>query len=186
MDSLFPREFPLPQVEKRVLETHLRKCVELVKDYDQEQTTTYLYTRQVTCPHCSGEAPLLNTCWLSKEGEKWGVRIVTDGRKKGGKVQFETYRVKGSLGPEGEDPNFATVSGGVGTCVHCRQAISSDEIKAQARGGLPHGQWQDRLFCVCAVRYQPKLNKDGNPQRYQSGAKAGEIKTEKNTVFPTA
>ena len=183
MDSVFPRVFPLPQDEKRVLVAHLKRCANLVKDYDQEHTTTYLYTRQVTCPHCGGEAPLLNTCWLAKEGDKWGVRIVTDGQKKGGKVRFETYRVKGNHGPNGEDPNFATVSGGVGTCVHCRQAISSDEIKAQARGGLPHGKWQDRLYCVSAVRYQPKLNKDGTPQRYISGDKAGEIKTEKVRFF---
>ena len=41
---------------------------------------THLYACQVTCPHCGGEAPLLNTCWLSKEaGDQWGVRIVTDG-----------------------------------------------------------------------------------------------------------
>ena len=42
---------------------------------------------------------LLNTCWLSKEGEKWGVKIVPDGREKGGKVTFETYRLMGNRGP---------------------------------------------------------------------------------------
>jgi len=181
--SFFPRTFSLPQDERLVLETHLSKCPELVSMFDREDTTTYLYARQVTCPHCGGEAPLLNTCWLSKEGEKWGVRIITDGRKKGGKVWFETYRVKGGRGPNGEDPNFATVKDGVGTCVHCRQAISAEEIKAQARGESPHGKWQDRLYCVVAVRYQPKLDKDGRPQRYKSGERAGEIKTEKIRFF---
>ena len=30
-----------------------------------------------------------------------------------------------------------------------------------------------------AVRYQPKLDKQGQPERYKSGEKVGEIKTEK-------
>mgnify|MGYP001258252272 FL=1 len=112
-----------------------------------------------------------------------GVRIVTDGRSQGGTVRFETYRVKGNRGPNGEDPNFATVNNGVGMCVHCRQAIPADEIKAQARGESPHGRWTDRLYCVVAVRYQPKLDKNGNPQRYKSGERAGEVKTEKVRFF---
>ena len=183
VDSVFPRAFPLPPDERRVLEKYLSKRPDLVIDYDREYTTTYLYVRQVTCPHCGGEAPLLNTCWLSKEGEKWGVRIVTDGRPRGGRVRFETYRLRGNRGPSGEDPDFATVKDGVGLCVHCRQAIPADEIKAQARGTSPHGRWQDRLYCVVAVRYQPKLDKHGRPQRYKSGERAGEIKTEKVRFF---
>lgn len=183
LNPIFPRVFSLPQDERRVLEAHLSKCSELISKYDREDTTTYLYARQVTCPHCGGEAPLLNTCWLSKEGEKWGVRIVTDGWKRGGKVHFETYRIKGNRGPNGEDPNFATVKDGVGLCVHCRQAIPADEIKAQARGESPHGRWQDRLYCVVAVRYQPKLDKHGRPERYKSGERAGEIKIEKVRFF---
>src|SRR5690606_13239077 len=114
----------------------------------------------------------------------WGVRIVTDGKPRGGKVYFQPYRIlKGNKGPNGEDPNEATVSGGVGTCVHCKQAISADEIKAQARGESPHGKWKDRLYCVVAVRYQPKLDKNGQPERYRSGDRAGEIKTEKVRFF---
>lgn len=183
LNPIFPRVFSLPQDERRVLEAHLSKCSELISKYDREDTTTYLYARQVTCPHCGGEAPLLNTCWLSKEGEKWGVRIVTDGWKRGGKVHFETYRIKGNRGPNGEDPNFATVKDGVGLCVHCRQAIPANEIKAQARGESPHGRWQDRLYCVVAVRYQPKLDKHGRPERYKSGERAGEIKIEKVRFF---
>ncbi|MGB9903850.1 MAG: DUF1156 domain-containing protein [Desulfotomaculales bacterium] len=183
LNPVFPRIFSLPQEERRVLETYLKKCPELFSEYDREDTTTYLYARQVTCPHCGGEAPLLNTCWLSKEGDKWGVRIVTDGRKRDGKVRFETYRIKGSRGPSGEDPDFATVKDGVGTCVHCRQAIPADEIKAQARGESPHGKWLDRLYCVVAVRQQPKLDKHGRPERYKSGERAGEIKTEKIRFF---
>ncbi|MFZ5897785.1 MAG: DUF1156 domain-containing protein [Bacillota bacterium] len=183
LGALFPRLMSLPQHERGVLEKLLAKSPELLPIHDREDPVDYLYARQVTCPHCGGEAPLLNTCWLSKEGDKWGVRIVTDGRKRGGRVRFETYRVKGNRGPNGEDPNFATVKDGVGLCVHCRQAIPADEIKAQARGESPHGRWQDRLYCVVAVRYQPKLDKDGRPQRYKSGERAGEIKTEKVRFF---
>ena len=181
--DLFPAS-PLTGQELAVLINHLRNCPEeILTQFNMEELDGFLYARQVTFPHCGGEAPLLNTCWLSKEGDKWGVRIVTDGRKKGGKVTFETYRVKGNRGPNGEDPNLATVSGGVGTCVHCRQAIPAEEIKAQARGESLHGRWRDRLYCVVAVRYQPKLDKNGRPQRYKSGERAGEIKVEKVRFF---
>lgn len=148
-----------------------------------ERPDGYIYCRQVTCPHCGGEAPLLNTCWLSKNGDKWAVRIVTDGKPQGGKVHFETYRLKGNKGPNGEDPDFATVKDGVGLCVHCRQAIPADEIRAQARGESPRGKWRDRLYCVVAVRYQPKLDKNGKPMRYASGEKAGQIRTEKVVYY---
>lgn len=184
VDELYPQQGTLPVHEKAALEAHLNCCPDLVAPYNEEYPIDYLYVRQVTCPHCGGEAPLLNTCWLSKSGEKWGVRVVTDGQARGGKVYFEPYRVgQGNRGPNGEDPNQATVTKGVGTCVHCKQAISADEIKAQARGESPHGKWQDRLYCVVAVRYQPKLDKNGQPQRYRSGDKAGEIKTEKVRFF---
>ncbi|WP_027363590.1 DUF1156 domain-containing protein [Desulfotruncus alcoholivorax] len=183
IEPVYPRTFALPQDERRLLENHLSKYPELVANFDKGEAVDYLYTRQVVCPHCGGEAPLLNTCWLAKEGEKWGVSILTDGQRKGGKVWFETYRLKGGRGPRGEDPNFATVSGGVGTCVHCRQAIPAEEIKAQARGESPHGRWRDRLYCVAAVRHQPKLDKNGAIQRYKSGEKAGANKTEKVRFF---
>jgi len=176
----------LPTQEKGNLQAHCQKCPEIVSqfnvpEYDQ---TGILFCRQVTCPSCGGEAPLLNTCWLSKDaGKQWGVKIVTDGKAKNGKVRFETYRISGGKGPRGEDPDFATVNRGIGQCIHCRQAIDADEIKAQARGESPVGTWQDRLYCVVAVRFQPKLDKKGNPQRYKSGDKAGEIKTEKVRFF---
>jgi adenine-specific DNA methylase len=126
----------------------------------------------------------LNTCWLSKEaGKKWGVRIVTDKRPRNDKVRFETYRLSGTRGPNGEDPEFATVNRGIGQCVHCRQAINAEEIKKQARGESNYGKWQDRLYCVVAVRFQPKLDKNGKPQRYTGGEKKGEIKTEKVRFF---
>ncbi|TEB09086.1 DUF1156 domain-containing protein [Pelotomaculum propionicicum] len=176
---------PLPKEELEQLRKHCTNCPEVISKFDgpEYDQMGLIYCRQVTCPHCGGEAPLLNTCWLSKEGEKWGVRIVTDGRKKGGKAWFETYRITGSRGPNSDDPNFATVDNGVGTCIHCRQAIPADEIKAQARGESPHGRWQDRLYCVVAVRYHPKLDKHGRPERYKTGQRAGEIKTGKVRFF---
>lgn len=144
----------------------------------------FLYCRQVTCPHCLGEAPLLNSFWLSKEeGKQWGVRIIPDGEPRKGKVRFETYRVQKGKGPKGEDPNHSTVSGAVGQCVHCRQAISGAEIKAQARGESSLGRWQDRLYCVVAVRQEPVLDKLGNVQRYASGERQGQIKTKKFRFF---
>lgn len=177
---------PLPESEKDLLKAHCKNCPEIVSQFDgpEYDQTGILYCRQVTCPHCGGEAPLVNTCWLSKEaGKQWGVRIVTDGKPKNGSVSFATYRVSKGRGPNGEDPETATVNRGVGTCVHCRQAIEADEIKAQARGESPHGAWQDRLYCVVAVRRQPKLDKNGKPQRFATGERKGEIKTEKVRFF---
>ncbi|MHB8763288.1 MAG: DUF1156 domain-containing protein [Deferrisomatales bacterium] len=177
---------PLPESERLRLRQHLTKCPELLPQFDgpEHDHTGQIFCRQVTCPHCGGQAPLLNTCWLSKEaGDPWGVRVVTDKAPRNGKVRFDTYRVAKGKGPNGEDPDAATVTRGVGQCVHCKQAISGDEIKAQARGESPLGQWVDRLYCVVAVRLEPKLDKKGQPQRYATGERAGEIKTQKSRYF---
>jgi adenine-specific DNA methylase len=142
-----------------------------------EQVTTYLYCREVICPHCDGDAPLMNAFWLSKSGDPWGVAVDA---KADGSVSFRPYRIeRGERGPNGEDPNGWTVKQGVGQCVHCQQAIDGKEIKRQARGESEHGAWQDRLYCVVAVRLEPKLDKNGRVQRYASGAKAGQVKTRK-------
>lgn len=154
----------------------------LVPTVGGELANDYIYVREVTCPHCGGEAPLLNTCWLSKASDRWATRVVVDGKPRNGKVRFDTYRVVDGKGPNGEDPDFATVRLGKGMCIHCGQAISSDEIKKQARGESPHGRWRDRLYCVVAVREQPKLDPKGRPIYFKTGARAGEVRTEK-TVF---
>lgn len=178
----------LPEQEKIHLKEHCKACPEHIPKFDKKEydQTGILYCRQVTCPHCGGDAPLLNTCWLSKEsGKQWGVKIIPDGKAENGTVNFETYRLADGKGPKGEDPNFATVNRGVGLCIHCRQAIAGDEIKAQARGESGPGKWKDRLYCIVAVRFQPKLDKDGKIQRYKSGAKKDEIKTGKLRFFRT-
>lgn len=176
---------PIPASELADLKKTLAKTPELVEQFSMEYDYTgFLYTRQATCPHCSGEAPLLNTFWLSKEaGDPWGVRVITDGAPRNGKVRFEAYRVKNGRGPNGETPEAYTVSDGIGQCLHCKQAIDGDEIKAQARGESPHGKWSDRLYAVVAVRRQPKLDKDGKVQLFATGARAGELKTEKIRYF---
>ena len=174
----------LPPSELYTLKKFLSNHPELVTNYNHESIVDYLYCRQVTCPHCGGDAPLLNTCWLSKEaGKQWGVKIIPDGKAENGTVDFETYRITGGKGPKGEDPNFATVKRGIGLCIHCRQAINADEIKSQARGESSSGKWKDRLYCVVALRFQPKLDKHGKIQRYKSGIKKDEIKTEKIRFF---
>ncbi|MBA3598676.1 MAG: DUF1156 domain-containing protein [Methylibium sp.] len=175
----------IPDTESAVLKSELVKAPELVPQFSKEHDYMgFLYTRLVKCPHCGGEAPLLNTFWLSKEAaDSWGVRVVTDGAPKNGKVAFEAYRVKNGMGPRGEDPDGYTVSDGVGQCMHCRQAIDGDEIKSQARGESQHGKWTDRLYSVVAIRLQPKLDKHGNVQRFATGARAGQLKTEKVRYF---
>jgi len=184
LSGFFPRTGPIPVEEKMSLEAHLNKCAYLIPRFDQENVTAYLYARQVTCPHCGGEAPLLNTCWVSKKaGNKWAVWVIPDGKTRNGKVRFETYRVSEDRGPRGEDPNFATVSRGVGFCVHCRQAVSGDEIKAQAKGESSYGRWQDRLYCVAATRPEPELDKDGNPTRFKSGVRKDTVRTRKVRFF---
>jgi len=184
LSPFFSDDQELPASEQKILEVHLTKCPEYFNEFNSEAIMDYLYCRQVTCPHCNGEAPLLNTCWLSKEsGKQWGVKIVTTGKSRNGKVRFETYRISKGKGPRGEDPNFATVSRGVGLCIHCRQAIDADEIKSQARGESLTDKWKDRLYCVVGIRFQPKLDIHGKSQRYKSGKKKGQIKTEKIRFF---
>jgi adenine-specific DNA methylase len=179
----------LPSQEREHLRHRLRNCPDLLPMFDvpEHDHIGQLHCRQVMCPHCAGEAPLLSSCRLAKgDDEPWGVCIVTDGRKRGGKAWFETYRIVDGRGPNGADPDFATVMDGVGTCVHCRQAISGDEIKAQAQGRSEHGRWTDRLYSVVAVRFEPKLDAHDQPQRYKSGQRKGTIKNPKDPVFPPA
>lgn len=151
------------------------------KRLSQEDIADYLYCRQVTCPHCGGDAPLLNSMWLSKQGDKWGVAVKPHTN---GTVEFASYAIeRGNRGPNGEDPNARTVTRGVGQCAHCQQAIDGDEIKRQAQGQSEYGHWQDRLYCVVAIRLEPKRDSQGRIQRYATGPRAGEIKTRKVRYF---
>jgi adenine-specific DNA methylase len=182
--NFFPDNQILPQERQKELQKAIQFCPEYFDDFKFEQIVDYLYCRQVTCPHCGGEAPLLNSCWLSKQaGDQWGVKVVPDGQLKNGKVSFVPYKVTNGKGPQGEDPDFSTVTRGVGQCIHCKQAIAGDEIKAQARGESRFGKWEDRLYCVVAIRFEPVLDKNGQPSRYKSGPKKGEIRTKKIRFF---
>ncbi|MEQ5803558.1 DUF1156 domain-containing protein [Halomonas sp. H10-9-1] len=151
---------------------------------NSEDIVDFLYCRQVTCPHCAGDAPLLNSLWLSKEGNKWGVAIKPQPDKT---VHFEPFEITaGNRGPNGEDLDAGTVTNAVGQCVHCHQAISGDEIKSQARGESELGKWKDVLYCVVGIRIEPKLDKHGKVQRFASGERKGEIKTGKVRYFRAA
>ena len=183
VSEVFNVKQKLSDAELVKLDRHLSGHPALIPNFDVEEVTTFLHARQVTCPHCGGDAPLLNSCWLAKKGDQWGMEVIPDGKPRGGTVSFETYRVMSGNGPAGQDPDFATVTDAVGLCIHCRQAISADEIKRQARGESKHGKWSDRLYGVVAVRYQPKLDKDGQPELYKSGDKKGQIKTQKIKFF---
>ena len=180
MRVVTPR-FPLPETERQQLEQIVGNDAGLMCLYGQAEYQNILYCRMVTCPSCEGKAPLLNNSWLSKvAGDQWGVKVVSE---HGGKVHFEVYQVTEGRGPNGEDPEAATVSRGVGQCVHCRQAISGDEIKAQARGESRHGTWWDQIYAVYAIRIEPKVDKQGRLQRFASGKRKGELKTRKVKFF---
>ena len=94
--------------------------------------------------------------------------MITDGAPRNGKVRFETYRVVHGKGPGARIPTLPPFALGKGICIHCGQAISSAEIKKQARGESPHGVWRDRLYCIAAVRKQPKLDSKGQPARFKA------------------
>lgn len=174
---------PLPEAERQKLERVVGGDPELMRVYGETEhdQNGILYCRMVKCPSCGGDAPLLNSLWLSKAaGDMWGVKVVPQADKT---VTFEVYEAPGGRGPNGENPEDATVSRGVGQCVHCRQAISGDEIKEQARGKSRHGTWWDRVYAVHAARLEPKMDARGRPQRYATGERAGEIKTGKVKFF---
>lgn len=178
--NFFPRtNLPNPEMEKaKKAAGAYFDATAYGMEYDQ---TGFIFAREVTCPHCKGDVPLLNTHWLAKdEGDPWAVHM----HQKNGKVTFECYRVGDRDAPEGADPDRRTVTQGEGTCIHpgCRQAIEGDEIKRQARGESPHGKMRDRLYAVSAVRVEPKV-KDGRPVVTKSGKNAGEIKTTKIKFF---
>ena len=168
------------------LKQHLHKHPELVDDFagPEHDQTGLIYCRQVTCPHCGAQAPLLNSFWLSKEDDdKWAVRLNIRSKSQ---IEIEPYRVKGSLSKQQvAELDTGTVTDGRGTCPQCRQVIDGDEIKAQGRGESTHGKMVDRLFCIVGVRFQPKLKKNGQVDRYTTGERAGEIKIKKIRFFRT-
>ncbi|ARS54577.1 hypothetical protein B9G99_12330 [Kushneria konosiri] len=171
------------QLDERLL-SHFPSCNAVVSACDPKPVSrdmSYLFCRQVTCPHCEGEAPLLNALWLAKKGDQWAVSIKTHPNKS---VRFEPFEFTADKrGLNVADLEAGTVTSGVGQCVHCQQAISGDEIKRQARGESEYGKWKDVLYCVAGVRIEPKLDKQGNIQRYASGERKGEVKTQKIRYF---
>lgn len=148
-----------------------------------EEIMSYLFCRSIICPNCGERAPLLNAFALQKKSDGWMVLPKIEGIKGHKKVRFIPVRLKNGKGPHGEDPEKGSVKGGVGTCLHCGQAISSEEIKKQARGESEYGSWSDELYCVVAVREQPKLDKSGKVMTYASGADKGKVRTEKVSFF---
>ena len=111
----------LPPDQLAELKQHLHKHPKLVDDfagpeYDQ---TGLIYCRQVACPHCGGQAPLLNSFWLSKEdGDKWAVRLHIRSKSQ---VDIEPYRVKGSLTKQ----QVAELDAGYCTIATCRVICAS-------------------------------------------------------------
>ena len=184
IDHTFARVNRLPPSELSLLESHLHKHQEVIEQFANEDVTSFLFCRQVTCPHCQGQAPLLNSFWLSKEdGDKWAVRLVIHSKTK---VDIETYRITNVLTKaQTAELDAGTVNAGQGTCVHCKQVIDGDEIKIQARGESPYGRMIDRLYSIVAVRLEPKLKKNGELDRYTTGERAGEIKTKKVRFYRT-
>lgn len=150
---------------------------------NDEQVTSFLYHRTVTCPHCGERAPLLNAFALQKKADGWMVIPEISGNPGNKKVRFVPTRLVKGKGPKGENPDDGTVKKGTGTCIFCGQAIDSEEIKRQARGESDFGTWSDDLYCVVAKRVQPKLDKEGNIQYIKSGADKGKVKTETVTFF---
>lgn len=143
----------------------------------------FLFCREVTCPHCGERAPLLNAFALSKKKDGWMVLPKIEGLPGNKTVRFIPVPLKNGKGPHGEDPEKGTVYLGTGTCIHCEQAIESEEIKRQARGDSTYGRWSDKLFCVVGIREQPKLDKQGKTTKYTSGPEKGKIRTERVTFF---
>ncbi len=183
LDHLFARSGPLPSDELEALQLHLGSRHSSLEDqFACEDVTTYLYCRQVSCPHCGGQVPLLNSFWLSKEdGDKWAVQLKIRNKTQ---VDIAPYRIKASLTKQqAADLDAGTVNKGRGTCPHCHQVVDGDEIKAQSRGDSAHGSMSDRIYCVVSARFEPKLKRDGDVDRYASGERKGEIKTKKLRFF---
>jgi putative DNA methylase len=178
---LFPAS-QIPQSEEKLLREHLEKHPEVVSNYLEETLDAFIYCREVTCPHCGGQAPLLNSYWLSKEdNDHWAVRLMVRSKSQ---VDIEPYKISGAINRQlTVELDAGTIDAGRGTCVHCKQVIDGNEIKAQGRGESTHGKMLDRLYCVVAVRFEPKLKRNGELDRYTTGDRAGVIKTTKRRFF---
>ena len=180
----------LPKQEQDALWKHCNDDRTLFDAFNQPEIDQqgYLYCREVTCPHCGERTPLLNAFALSKKTDGWMVVPEAVGVQGARKILLHPVRLVHGKGPHGESPELGSVKSGIGRCLHCQQAIESEEIKRQARGESEHGTWSDRLYCVVGVREQPKRDKQGNILYYKSGPHKGEVRTETVTFFrePTA
>ncbi len=186
MANFFGDGQDIPDTEKEKLLKLVNNDSELARPFLKEQITTFLYCREVTCPSCLAKTPLLNTFWLAKSDKnQWGIRVVSNGVGSEAKYSFETYNAKSGKGPNGEDPEQGTCKRGIGQCVHCKQAIEASEIKDQATGESVHNQWKDRVYAIAAFREQPKVDNNGAIQKYASGEKKGQVKTETVRYFRT-
>jgi putative DNA methylase len=174
----------LPDDQMHELKQLLHRHPEVVPEFSGPEVDQngLIYCREVTCPHCGGRAPLLNCLWLSKlDADRWAVRLQVRSKSR---VDIEVYKLEGSVNRQlAAELDAGTVTAGQGTCVHCRQVIDSDEIKAQARAESSHGKMVDRLYCVVGFRYEPKLKKNGDLDRYTSGSQKGEIKSRRKRFF---
>jgi adenine-specific DNA methylase len=61
LSAVHPNGQELPAQEFDRLKVAVRTCPDLLPEFSREGIADYIYVRQVTCPHCGGEAPLLNT-----------------------------------------------------------------------------------------------------------------------------
>ena len=168
----YPAEFgfDLATEIKEYGDNLLKSVSDKMSDYfwlgtETEQVTSYLYCREVACPHCGERAPLLNAFALSKKTDGWMVLPRIEGKTGHKTVRFIPTRLKNGKGPDGENPEHGTVHLGTGQCIHCGQAIESEEIKRQARGESQYGTWADRLYCVVGVREETVTGKTEKPRK---------------------
>lgn len=186
---VYPVKYGSELIEKlncygeKLVDSASKKMEVFFPSKEGEEIVDYLFYREVTCPHCGERAPLLNAYALSKKRDGWMVLPKIEGLPGSKKVHFIPTRLVNGKGPHGEDPEAGTVYHGTGTCIHCGQAIESEEIKRQARGESSYGAWSDRLYCIVGLREQPKLGKDGKPMTYSSGPDKGMARKEKVSFF---
>ena len=125
---------------------------------------------------------MLNSCWLAKEGEQWGVAIIPDPQTRD--VRFETYRVSSKAQVRMErTPNWLqSLTESVPAFIASRPSL-----KTRSRGKRVASRSSARGWTGSSVSSLCGTNRNwtvpGQVQRYKSGERKGEIKTEKVTFF---
>jgi len=115
----------------------IKRLEEKVGHLYRKGDLTYIGTWFIKCPKCGFWTPLIDNWWLDKKKRIWMKPV----------VENDKFRIE--ITKEGNPPE-GTISGGIGTCIKCRNTIDEKYIKESLRKYLDgdRSQVEPRFLAV--------------------------------------